>query len=279
MAKFGQLFLQQGKWKGKQILPKQWIEEATTSKIQQSPDASQATKDSSDWLQGYCYQMWRSRNNAYRADGAFGQFIIVMPEQDAVIVITAEASDMQSEINLVWKYLLPAIRKNKLPVNHAIVSALHKKLSALALPLPVTSNVSPVEKDISGKTFAIAPNEKHINSISFQVQNDKYKVTLKTDTALYELVFASGRWQTDETTRRGPYLLTKAIANRNGLPPFKVAAGYTWKDDHTLDLTLRYIQSPHTEKIICRFDQDKISIDFQNSINNEKITLEGKLSK
>ena len=110
MAKFGQLFLQKGKWNGKQILPAEWVEEATTKKIDQNPDASQAARDSSEWLQGYCYQMWRCRHNAFRADGAYGQYIIVMPDQNAVIAITAETTDMQDEINLVWKYLLPAIK-------------------------------------------------------------------------------------------------------------------------------------------------------------------------
>src|SRR5450759_3547555 len=57
MAKFGQLFLQKGNWNGKQILPASWIEEASTLKIYQAPDARQSQKDSSDWMQGYCYQM------------------------------------------------------------------------------------------------------------------------------------------------------------------------------------------------------------------------------
>ena len=43
----------------------------------------------SDWLQGYGYQMWRCRHNAVRADGANGQYIIILPEQDAVIAMTA----------------------------------------------------------------------------------------------------------------------------------------------------------------------------------------------
>ena len=111
MAKFGQLFLQKGKWNGKQILPASWVEEASTMKIMQDPNATQSKKDSSDWLQGYCYQMWRCRNNGYRADGANGQFIIILPEKDAVIAITAEAPDMQGEINLIWKYLLAIIHR------------------------------------------------------------------------------------------------------------------------------------------------------------------------
>lgn len=63
----------------------------------------------SDWLQGYSYQMWRCRHNAYRADGANGQYILVLPDKDAVIAVTANIPDMQAELNLIWKYLLPAL--------------------------------------------------------------------------------------------------------------------------------------------------------------------------
>ncbi len=74
----------------------------------------QAKRDSSDWEQGYCYQMWRSRHNAFRGDGAFGHYMIVMPDQDAVLAVTAETADMQQEINLVWDNLLPAMHAEKL---------------------------------------------------------------------------------------------------------------------------------------------------------------------
>ena len=89
MAKFAQLFLQKGLWNGQQILPAAWVEEASTVKIIQHPEMAQSKRDSSDWEQGYCYQMWRSRNNSYRGDGAYGQYILVFPDKDAVIAITS----------------------------------------------------------------------------------------------------------------------------------------------------------------------------------------------
>ena len=58
---------------------------------------------------GYGYQMWRCRHNAFRADGAAGQYIIILPEQDAVIVTTAHLKNMQEEINLIWDHILPAL--------------------------------------------------------------------------------------------------------------------------------------------------------------------------
>jgi CubicO group peptidase (beta-lactamase class C family) len=112
MAKFGQFYLQKGKWAGKQLLPEAWFDEATSAKINQPAiwvKAGTKPKDS-DYLQGYCYQMWRCRHNAYRADGANGQFIIVLPEKDAVIALTANINPTQPELDLVWKYLLPAFK-------------------------------------------------------------------------------------------------------------------------------------------------------------------------
>ena len=54
--------------------------------------------------------MWRCRHNGVRADGAAGQYIIVLPDENAVIATTAKINDMQEEINLIWKYLLPALK-------------------------------------------------------------------------------------------------------------------------------------------------------------------------
>jgi CubicO group peptidase (beta-lactamase class C family)/predicted glycoside hydrolase/deacetylase ChbG (UPF0249 family) len=112
MAKMGQFYLQKGKWDSKQLLPEAWFDEATKAHIIQPPVwvKPDANFKESDWVQGYGYQLWRCRNNAYRADGANGQFIIILPEKDAVIVTTANIQDMQTEINLIWKYLLPAFR-------------------------------------------------------------------------------------------------------------------------------------------------------------------------
>ena len=118
MAKMGQLLLQEGKWKGRRILPAEWVREASSNLVWSVPhmltpelcERIGMTKENSDWLQGYGYQMWRCRHNAYRADGANGQYIIVLPDQDAVIAMTANLRDMQGEINLVWDYILPALK-------------------------------------------------------------------------------------------------------------------------------------------------------------------------
>ncbi len=97
IARFGQLYLQKGRWDGRRIIPAGWVEDATTRQV---PNGNGAN---SDWCQGYGFHFWRCRYNAYRGDGAFGQYCIVMPDQDAVLAITAWVADMQAVLNLVWK--------------------------------------------------------------------------------------------------------------------------------------------------------------------------------
>ena len=277
MAKFGQLFLQKGKWQGKQIIPSAWVEEASTFKIDQKPELSQAEKDKSDWTQGYCYQMWRCKNNAYRGDGAFGQYIIVMPDQDAVIAITSETGDMQDELNLVWKHLLPAMGNKKLPVSSNTL-ALKQKMASLSLKAPL-KNISPGSLPlIAGKTIVLDKNEKNIERFSFSVNKASYTMIMKSDTSTYTFSFNSGQWRNGVTGRKGPNLVYRAKGHFKGLPAPLISGAYFWQDNNSLELDLRYIESPHTEKMVFHFEGEEVQIEIQNSFDpSSKTTLKGKI--
>lgn len=138
IAKFGQLYLQKGKWEGKQLLPEKWVEIATAKQVDNSK-APSARSD--DWQQGYGFQFWRCQHNAYRGDGRAGQICLVMPEHDAVVAITAETSQMQLELDLVYKHLLPAFQAQPLPENAAEVEKL-KQASANLTAHPVVKKAN-----------------------------------------------------------------------------------------------------------------------------------------
>jgi CubicO group peptidase (beta-lactamase class C family) len=279
MAKFAELFLQKGNWNGKQILPASWVEEASAKKIMQDPNAPQSKKDSSDWLQGYCYQMWRCRHNAFRGDGAYGQFMIVMPEQDAALAITAETPDMQEEINLVWEYLLPAFKKQALPADADAGTRLKEKIQALSLPLP-PKHEEAFGTTISGKSFTVSANGMHLKNISFSFSNDICNVIFQKDTATYHIAFGAGRWEASETSMPGPSLTAGMIEKNSMIFPAKITGSYTWKDANTLELVLRYIESPHTETFTCHFHDNKLTMEAARSLdfgkNNTVIEAEAK---
>ena len=132
LAKFGQLYLQKGNWNGKQIVPKSWVAAATRKEIE-NRDAPSGRGNKPDWQQGYGFQFWRCQHHAFRADGKDGQFCLVLPDEDAVVVITADTHDMQKEINVVWDKLLPAFHPDPLPANAAEDEKLKQELGALQL--------------------------------------------------------------------------------------------------------------------------------------------------
>ena len=265
LAKFGQLFLQGGTWNGKQVLPASWVKEASTMKILQEPTAAQSKRDSSDWLQGYGYQMWRSRNNSFRADGAFGQYILVLPEQDAVIAINSEVQDMQAAMNLVWQYLLPAFHKGKLPENKKSLATLQQTLQSLKVPIHTGRNPA-WEKKLAGAKYTLTGGTGQLFGARFTFDQAGLLLELQTDTAQHVLAFGSGSWLPGHTTRRGPSLTGSFLNSLAGLSPFIVRGAYHWEED-TLVLTLRYLESPHTETFRCHFREDSIAMTISNSLN------------
>lgn len=256
MAKFGLLYLQKGMWNGKQVLPAAWVEEATTFKIDQAPGASPGEKAESDWKQGYCYQFWRSRNNSFRADGAYGQYIIVLPEKDAVVAITAESPDMQDEINLVWDHILPALKEGPLPEDKETLAILQERLANLALPLPSEKPDSQIASAISGKKFMPEDTQPGMKSFSVLFAGDTCRLSLEMNGENYDIPSGRSRWIESETRLAGPNL----ISQPGGSASHRIAAAYEWKDDGTLEMTLRHIESPHHTRINCTFKGDTVVI-------------------
>ena len=130
IAKFGQLYLQKGNWRGKQLVPAEYVEQATSKQISNGSNAS------SDWNQGYGFQFWRCQHDAYRGDGKDGQFCVVLPKQDAVIAITALTGNMQAELNVVWDKLLSEFKEESLPENPDELAKLNATCAKLEVRKP-----------------------------------------------------------------------------------------------------------------------------------------------
>ncbi|HEX3720481.1 MAG TPA: serine hydrolase [Verrucomicrobiae bacterium] len=113
IAKFGQLYLQKGKWNGRQLIPEKWIEQATSKQVPN--DRESHAKMGPDWQQGYGFQFWRCTHDAYRGDGAAGQLCVIIPGKDAVIAVTAQTGQMEGELTAIWDNLLPAFQDDALP--------------------------------------------------------------------------------------------------------------------------------------------------------------------
>jgi hypothetical protein len=225
-------------------------------------------KDSSDWLQGYGYQFWRCRHNAFRADGAFGQYIIVMPEMDAVVAITAESPDMQNDLNLVWEHLLPAMHDGALPADEEAATSVKARLNSLALPLPKGIPEPEMAGELSGKRYVFDTNPLGIESLQLQLHNGTFQVTLEQLDNTYPLTFTKGSWAIQETAKPGPNLLNNALSHFEVLPATMMAGSYAWLNPRSAEMVLRYIESPHYEVFTLIFEEEGVVVKARSSIGS-----------
>jgi len=266
MAKFGQLLMQDGVWNGKQLLPKEWIKEATSFKIQSNDGGTSKLPESlNDWAQGYCYQMWRGRNNTVRLDGMGGQFVFLIPDKDAIVILTANARNTQDELNLVHNYLIPAIKSDKaLTGALRLNNDLQKKQSALGLKSKLNAGMSKseIEPKISGKEFALAKNNNNIQSVYFTFNGGECSFAIKRDDNISIIKTGLDSWKISNTLSSSllasPQVVSKSVdANYKILQPIiKVATSYCWTDKNTLELTARFIEeSLGSESVVCKFSE------------------------
>jgi CubicO group peptidase (beta-lactamase class C family) len=246
IARFGQLYLQKGKWQGKQLVPEAWVEAATTRQT------SNGSNPKSDWDQGYGYQFWRCRHGAYRGDGAFGQYCIVLPEQDAVIAITSGVRDMQAVLNLIWDKLLPALQSTPLAPDEASTKKLDQRLKDLSLRPPVAS-ASPLP--VWGRKYVFGSNDRKLESITLAGESKDDLATLVTRIGGVEqrIVCGRGVWQ-------------KGRAKWGALPEQPVAASGAWTGDNTFTAKLCFYETPLMVTLKLKFSEAELRLNSESNV-------------
>jgi CubicO group peptidase (beta-lactamase class C family) len=245
IAKFGQLYLQHGGWNGQQLIPAHWVELAT------SRQTSNGSNPNSDWEQGYGYQFWRARHGAYRGDGAFGQFCVVMPEQDAVVAITSGVKDMQVVLNLVWDKLLPAMKHDPLPPDSEGDRKLQAKLASLAMPIQKGVASAHIPQEISGKKFTFPANRQKVEMLGLEFGSPGDNVTLVgkfNGGAEQKIGCGNGEWK-------------KAGVAFGTFPERPAAVCGAWTADDTYTAKICFYETPFVLTISFHFSQDKLHFD------------------
>jgi CubicO group peptidase (beta-lactamase class C family) len=102
LARFGLFLLQGGEWRGKRLLSPRWIDAAGR------PQVSTGSRRP-DYDLGYGYGFWPCRGGAFRADGKDGQFVIVLPRQDAVVAVSSGEPRHYPVLNAVRDGIVPLL--------------------------------------------------------------------------------------------------------------------------------------------------------------------------
>lgn len=232
LATFGQLLLQRGQWNGTQLVPAEWIDQATSVQVDTA-----GTDHDVDGREGYGYQFWRNRPTGYRADGAFGQFCLVLPEQDAVVVLTSALPVAQRALDLVWEHLLPAFGEQSLPETG---SALGATLGALALPTVAGEATSPTAERVSGIRFDFDDTDVSAATL------EPGLLTISRGTAGKALSFGHGQWRESADSR--------------------VLASGAWVSPDTLVIRAHNVGTPFSRTFTLDFANDSLTLDIDQNV-------------
>jgi CubicO group peptidase (beta-lactamase class C family) len=255
IARFGQMYLQQGMWDGKRILRPEWVAEATSVHADNSN-----TQINPDWTVGYGYQFWRCRHGCYRGDGAFGQYCIVMPEQDALLAIIGGVRVMQAVLDNVWEHLLPAMSPEALPANPQTYRECCDKLAVLSLPLPKGQTSSPRAEQWSGKTYKLESNDLKLESVAVKFGYDRSTLIVRDEGGEHLMEVGYAKWLKGTTHIRG-----------HGNEP--AAACGAWTAEDTYEVRVCYYEAEFCPVFCFRYTSGELQLEVEPNVSWDQTTV------
>lgn len=100
LKKLAFIFLNDGKYRGNKIISSEWIKEMSSPQIEIDYEDAYATH--------YGFGMWvNARDDYYRADGAFGQIILIIPEKETAVIVCSLYADNHTIMKKITDFILP----------------------------------------------------------------------------------------------------------------------------------------------------------------------------
>lgn len=266
LAKFGVLLLNKGVWEGKQLLSADWVEEMTRLQVKTGKE-------------DYGYQTWLCEYpGAVRADGALGQFVIMVPEQDMVIVLTeCSLLNGKPQRGLFWYNLLPEVKDAPLPANTKEYARLLKRQAACVLPHVKGKTSSGKAKQWGGKSFTLKANKLGWTGLRLQFDSKRVVMTVTDKSGLtYDLPFGYGEWLTTTTEARPPYSIMPLDCFKGIEGPFYVAGSYAWPANDRLQLKAHYANWVSALDLTFQIVGEELQLTVKENYSRKPFVIEGK---
>jgi hypothetical protein len=231
------------------------VEEATARQT------SNGSSPRSDWDQGYGYQFWQSRHG-YRGDGAFGQYMLILPQYDAVVAITSGVRDMQSVMNLVWDKLLPAMQSGPMAEDDGAQRTLRTTLAGLTMHAPSGKATSPRTRAISGKWYELGENPSGLRAVALDLTSRTPALLVRSATSETRTPLGLGTWG---RTTPG---FANGIEKMLSVPDRpQVAASGAWMTDSVFRVKLVAPETPFYSTLDFHFDGNRVVVDGEQNVS------------
>ena len=262
LAKVGQMWLDNGVWDGKQLVSREWI-------------SQMSSKHANGGDYGYGYQVWMCKYpGAVRADGALGQYVIVVPEKDVVIVLTeASFTNGKPQRGLIWDKFLPQLSDGPLPASKDY-ELLKKKQASYTLEIPAGKEKSSVMKKLAGKKISVPKNKYGWKEVIFEQGADKQLLMhlTKTDGTTYTQPMGYKKWATDTIAGLPPYSINPIDWHRGLEGPFYAAAAYGW-EKNILNANIHYVNWVSSLYTAWEVKEGEIILSISNNYVKNKVEI------
>ncbi len=244
LAKVAWIVMQQGEYRGKQYLPREYLAEAVKKQIDTSVKGNTI-----DEQQGYGYQFWRVRNNGYAMFGMGGQLAVCFPDKDLLFVTTADTQENACGVPIIMDSFFKNIYQNlsdqPLPKDPLKWSELKELLANSEIkPLKGMQN-SNMADIVNGKEFLFSDNPMGLKSLKLELDKEHGKFSYINQTGSHKLLFG----------------FNKLVVSRFPYYDFKCAASATWITDNTLVIQIRVVDEEQgTLTIQLAFKDDTVTV-------------------
>lgn len=241
LCKLGMLYLNKGVYNGQRVLTEEWVEEAS------APQVATNSQGCGGWGQRYGYQIWENSPGSYRADGAFGQYCMVLPAQDMVVTTTAEEADGTRIFPLVEKYLLADLREPARGRDAWAYENLQKVLCRWEAPAVYQPTSSYLVNALQDRSYQLesqnGPAERH--RLRFQAGNSGLLLTIDDRQVIKSSCVADVLGETKYAIELPSSSPLRGQEQRNR--PWLYGAHHAWLDQDTLMLTVCWRETGHTQ--------------------------------
>ena len=268
LAKIGQCMMNKGQWQGKQVIPEKWVAKMQENLVDNTP----TNEKYHDQCCGYGLCIWHNPiQNSVRMDGMFGQFVIMLYDYDALVVITSNEINEYKERGYVWRHIegffcepsdtKPAhsvslrAREISPPKSRPRNPEMEQEINGNVYKIrrPVLNNLVHMPLSVATLPILQMSGMKHgnINNVSLTFSDDGciFKWTEDSEEGFQESTVLCGM---DGMARQSPVTIAGV--------PYTMNCWGAWESDNSITLHLRPLQSLNDRKLNFSFKGDRVRI-------------------
>lgn len=251
MAKLGYLYLNQGKWAGRQIVSSDWVAVSTTK---------HSVWEEQNRAYGYLWWLYPAQGY-YAAMGMGGQQIHIVPKLNLVVVLTSALHPNAEAYldHLLNDYIMPCVKASSaLPANPGAAARLESRIQELEPSRQAVPPLPEIALRVSGKTYSLESNSLGWRQVSLVFREGSDAASFTVDGSGQVAVGLDNVFRVTEIPGLGP-----------------TAMRGQWKEADTFVIQATSVGNPVESRLEFTFTEDAVNVTLRDMVFGGQVNLHG----